>query len=47
MLRFLKQHVLKKVGKSGTALFFVLGPNMVPDVDGYQGDGVVFMEEDV
>jgi hypothetical protein len=39
--------VLKEMGKSGTALFFVLGPNVVPDVDGYQRDGVIFMEDDV
>jgi len=40
-----EHYVFEEMGKSGSALFLVLGPDVVPDVDRYQRNGVVLMQE--
>jgi hypothetical protein len=39
--------VLEEVGEPGASQFFILGPDVVPDVDRHQGYGMVFVEDDV
>jgi hypothetical protein len=39
--------VLKEMGKTGAALFFVFRTDVIPDVDRYQRNGVILMEYDV
>ena len=47
VFRALEHHVFEEVGEPGPAHLFVLGAHVVPDVHRHQGDGVVFMEDDV
>jgi hypothetical protein len=47
VLGSLEHDVLKQVSKPGATDFFVLGPHVVPDVDRYQGNGVVLVKDNV
>jgi hypothetical protein len=47
VLGALEHHVFKKVGKAGAAYLFVLGTDMVPDVDRHQRYRVVLMQDDI
>ena len=43
MLRPLEHHVLEEVGETGPPGFFVHGADVIPEVDGYQREAMVFI----
>jgi hypothetical protein len=45
MLRTLKHHVLKEMGKSGSAGAFVGGANVIPQIDRYEWEAVIFRDD--
>ncbi len=47
VLRALEHHVLEEVGKAGAAGLLVLRADVVPQVDVYGGQLVIFMEDDL